>query len=165
MRLLSKIENGLSAESCKTTETSAECDTRSGNLTMEQPIENAGNQEMDKAKWWQSTSSKRVGTALLVVAVAGTVIWRIFFYPFVSTDDARVTMTVVRIASFGTGGRIIKVNVEEGSRVKAGDVLIELDHRVPQQDTAEQRQKLILQKKSFNVCSSFSNKALSLHRT
>lgn len=121
----------------------------SGNLTMEQPIENAGNQEMDKAKWWQSTRSKRVGTALLVVAVAGTVIWRIFFYPFVSTDDARVAMTVVRIASFGTGGRIIKVNVEEGSRVKAGDVLIELDHRVSQAKYDRAKAKADFAEKEF----------------
>jgi len=106
--------------------------SNSGNLTMESPIGNAVNEGKENVKWWQSTRSKRVGTALLVIAVAGTVMWRIFFYPFVSTDDARVAMTVVRIASFGTGGRIIKVNAEEGSRVKAGDVLIELDHRVPQ---------------------------------
>lgn len=121
----------------------------SGNLTMERPIGNAVNEEMDKAKWWQSTRSKRVGAALLVVAVAGTVIWRIFFYPFVSTDDARVAMTVVRIASFGTGGRIIKVSAEEGSRVKAGDVLIELDHRVSQAKYDRAKAKADFAEKEF----------------
>ncbi|MGE3386033.1 MAG: HlyD family secretion protein [Bdellovibrionales bacterium] len=106
--------------------------SNSGNLTMERPISNAVTEEKEQMKWWQSTKSKRVGAALLVIAVAGTVLWRILFYPFVSTDDARVAMTIVRVASFGTGGRVTKVNVEEGTRVKAGDVLVELDHRAPQ---------------------------------
>ncbi|MBL7671530.1 MAG: HlyD family secretion protein [Bdellovibrionaceae bacterium] len=123
--------------------------SNSGNLTMERPIENAVNEEKDNVKWWQSTKSKRIGTALLVIAVAGTVMWRIFFYPFVSTDDARVAMTVVRAASFGTGGRIIKVNVEEGSRVKAGDVLVELDHRVPQAKYDRAKAKADFAEKEF----------------
>lgn len=123
--------------------------SNSGNLTMERPIGNAVNEEKVDVKWWQSTRSKRVGTALFTVAVAGTVMWRIFFYPFVSTDDARVAMTVVRVASFGTGGRITKVNVEEGSRVKAGDVLIELDHRVPQAKYDRAKAKADFAEKDF----------------
>ncbi|MGE3757218.1 MAG: HlyD family secretion protein [Pseudobdellovibrionaceae bacterium] len=123
--------------------------SNSGNLTMERPIENAVNEEKVNVNWWQSTRSKRVGTALLVIAVAGTVVWRIFFYPFVSTDDARVAMTVVRATSFGTGGRIIKINVEEGSRVKAGDVLVELDHRVPQAKYDRAKAKADFAEKEF----------------
>ena len=40
-------------------------------------------------------------------------------------------MTVVRAAPFGVGGRVIKLNVIEGSVVKAGDILAEIDHKVP----------------------------------
>lgn len=123
--------------------------SNSGNLTMERPVGSVANEEKDSVKWWQSTRSKRVGTALLVIAVVGTVMWRIFFYPFVSTDDARVAMTVVRVASFGTGGRITKVNVGEGSRVKAGDVLLQLDHRIPQAKYDRAKAKADFAEKEF----------------
>lgn len=123
--------------------------SNSGNLTMERPIDNTVIEEKEKIKWWQSTKSKRVGATLIVIAVAGTVMWRILFYPFVSTDDARVAMTVVRVASFGTGGRVTKVNVEEGSRIKAGDVLVELDHRVPQAKYDRAKAKADFAEKEF----------------
>ncbi|MGE3682332.1 MAG: HlyD family secretion protein [Bdellovibrionales bacterium] len=123
--------------------------SNSANLTMERPVGNTISEKKEKIKWWQSTKSKRVGAALLVIAVAGTVMWRIFFYPFVSTDDARVAMTVVRVASFGTGGRVTKVNVEEGSRVKTGNVLVELDHRVPQAKYDRAKAKADFAEKEF----------------
>jgi RND family efflux transporter MFP subunit len=47
------------------------------------------------------------------------------------------------------GGRINKVNVEEGSRVKAGDVLIELDHRVPQAKYDRAKAKADFAEKEF----------------
>jgi len=102
-----------------------------------------------KLKWWQTTRSKRLGAVMLIIAITGTIVWRIFFYPFISTDDARVAMTVVRVASFGTGGRIIKVNVEEGSRVKANDMLVELDHRIPQAKYDRAKAKADFAEKEF----------------
>lgn len=121
----------------------------SGDLTMNGSTEKVETRTDGKLKWWQSTKSKRVGIVLLAIAVIGAVIWRISFYPFVSTDDARVAMTVVRVASFGTGGRVTKVNVEEGTRVKAGDVLVELDHRVPQAKYDRAKAKADFAEKEF----------------
>lgn len=86
----------------------------------------------NRASWWKTRRARNAGLVTAVVALAGFAVWWFAFRPFVSTDDARVMMTFVRVAPSNVGGRIEKVNVEEGSRVKAGDVLVEIDHRIPQ---------------------------------
>ncbi|MDD5457244.1 MAG: HlyD family secretion protein [Candidatus Margulisbacteria bacterium] len=83
-------------------------------------------------KWWQYRRSKIVGSVLLIGFVAGMLIWLYMFRPYVSTNDARIATTLVRIAPTGVSGRIEKVNVIEGDRVKRGQILIELDHRIAQ---------------------------------
>jgi RND family efflux transporter MFP subunit len=85
-----------------------------------------------KIKWWKTKRSQQVGIALGILAVLTFIVWLVAFHPYVSTDDARVSMTLVKVAPVGVSGRIEKVNVTEGSKVKAGDVLVEIDHRVPQ---------------------------------
>jgi RND family efflux transporter MFP subunit len=82
--------------------------------------------------WWRSRRAKTVGSVGAVIAVIGLIAWWFLFRPYVSTDDARVAMTFVRLAPSNVSGRVEKVNVEEGSRVKAGEVLVEIDHRIPQ---------------------------------
>lgn len=82
--------------------------------------------------WWKSRRTQQVGIATLVIAIVGLVSWFFLLRPFVSTDDARVAMTFVRLAPSSVSGRIEKVNVVEGDRVKTGDVLVEIDHRIPQ---------------------------------
>jgi len=82
--------------------------------------------------WWQSRRSQRVLAVTAIVAVLGTAVWRFKYYPYVSTEDARVAMTVIRLAPAGAGGQIIKVNGIEGAKVAQGDVVVELDHRGPQ---------------------------------
>ena len=82
--------------------------------------------------WWQTPRAKRVLAISAVVALLGVGLWRVKYYPYVSTEDARVAMTVIRLAPSGAGGRIIKVSGTEGSHVNVGDVLVELDHRGPQ---------------------------------
>jgi membrane fusion protein (multidrug efflux system) len=86
----------------------------------------------EKQLWWKSPLARKVGVGLAVVAVIALLGWWFFLHPYVGTDDARVAMTLVRVAPSGVSGRIEKVNVTEGSRVKAGDIMVELDHRVPQ---------------------------------
>jgi membrane fusion protein (multidrug efflux system) len=76
--------------------------------------------------------------------------WFFFFRPYVRTDDARVAMTFARVAPSSVSGRIIKVNVTEGSRVKAGDVLVELDHRVPQASYERAKTKFELAERDRN---------------
>jgi RND family efflux transporter MFP subunit len=88
--------------------------------------------KLKKAPWWQTKNGKRSLAGLGVLAFLSLVVWFFFFRPYVSTDDARIAMTFARLAPSHTSGRITQVNVTEGSRVKAGDVLVELDHRIPQ---------------------------------
>jgi len=99
--------------------------------------EHAGSEQEQKSPskprhWWQTPRAKRVLTITAIVAVLGVVLWRVKYYPYVSTEDARVAMTTIRLAPSGAGGRIIQVNGTEGTRVEEGDVIVELDHRAPQ---------------------------------
>ncbi len=87
-------------------------------------------QKSAKRSWWETKRAKTTGLVCLIIAIFGVVAWWYLFYPFVSTDDARVAATLVRIAPEGISGRIEKLNVTEGSRVKKSDILIELDHRL-----------------------------------
>jgi RND family efflux transporter MFP subunit len=88
--------------------------------------------KLKKFPWWQTKNGKRSLAGLGILALLSLVVWFFFFRPYVSTDDARIAMTFARLAPSHTGGRILQVNVTEGSVVKAGDVLVELDHRIPQ---------------------------------
>lgn len=94
--------------------------------------------------WWQTRRAAQVGTVVLILALLGTIAWWFLIRPFVTTEDARVAMTLVRVAPSNVSGRIEKVNVVEGTRVKAGDVLVEIDHRIPQAnfDRAQARSQL-----------------------
>lgn len=96
------------------------------------------------AAWWKSRRSRLVFLWSAVLALTGFLVWYILFHPYVSTDDARVAATLVRVASQGAVGRIEKVNVSEGDRVKVGDVLIELDHRAAQAQFDKNKARLDL---------------------
>lgn len=101
-------------------------------------------------KWWQTPLAHKVGLGLIILAIAGTVGWYFLFYPYVATDDARVDMTLVRVAPSGVSGRVTAINVTEGSVVKKGDVLVELDHRVPQALLEKAQAKEQLAKKDLD---------------
>jgi len=80
--------------------------------------------------WWVHDRAKKTGKITAAIIAAGVIIWFFAFHPFVSTDDARVAVTLVRVAPEGAGGRIVKLNIKEGDRVKKDAVLLELDHGV-----------------------------------
>jgi len=94
-----------------------------------------------KNKWWRTKKSLLVMKISGAVAFLALLVWWIFFHPYVSTDDARVAATLVRVASQGIAGRIEKLNVEEGSKVKKGDILIETEHRTAEAQLARARSK------------------------
>lgn len=87
-------------------------------------------------KWWKTQRTRNIGLGLVVLGLAGTAVWWFAFHPYVSTDDARIAMTFVRVAPSRVSGRIEKVMVIEGTQVKSGDTLVEIDHRVPQANFA-----------------------------
>jgi membrane fusion protein (multidrug efflux system) len=82
--------------------------------------------------WYKTTKAKISGLVILIVAFMTLIVWFIFFRPYVSTDDARVAATIIKVANRGASDLIEKVNVIEGSIVKQGEILVELDHRSAQ---------------------------------
>jgi len=94
---------------------------------------------------WHRTRRTKI-TALIasVFALICIIAWWFLFRPYVSTDDARVAATLVRIAPEAVGGRLIKLNVKEGDRVKKGDILGELDHRIAEAQLKRAKAKAAL---------------------
>jgi membrane fusion protein (multidrug efflux system) len=84
---------------------------------------------------------KKIITAVVVVVLlVGT--YMIYQYlNFVSSDNAQVNANSVLIAS-KVAGYITKVNVEEGQKVKAGDVLVEIDERDYQNNLTQAKGEL-----------------------
>lgn len=99
--------------------------------------------------WWKTKRARRAALIALGVAGVGLIVWWFFFHPYISTDDARVAMTLVRVSPANVSGRIEKVNVSEGSRVKAGDILVEIDHRIPQANFDKAKSKADLSQRDF----------------
>jgi RND family efflux transporter MFP subunit len=60
--------------------------------------------------------------------LVGLVAWWFFFHPYVSTDDARIAATFVKVSNEGAGGPLVILNASEGTPVTTGMVLAELDH-------------------------------------
>ena len=81
--------------------------------------------------WWKRARVRWMAVAVIIAIVAVFSAWWVFFRSYVSTNDARVATNILRVAPVGVGGIIEKVAVEEGDFVKAGQVLVEIDHRVP----------------------------------
>ncbi|MCX5725795.1 MAG: HlyD family secretion protein [Candidatus Saganbacteria bacterium] len=82
--------------------------------------------------WWKRSRIRWFAVALIVVILLGFVYWWGFFRAYVSTNDARIATNILQVAPVGVGGKIEKVMAEDGSFVKAGQVLVEIDHRVPE---------------------------------
>lgn len=94
--------------------------------------------------WWKTKRARMTGMISLAVAFVGLLGWWFFLHPYVSTDDARVAATLVRVAPEAIGGRVIKIAVTEGDRVKKGDVLVELDHRITDAQLQRAKAKSVL---------------------
>jgi RND family efflux transporter MFP subunit len=114
------------------------------------PAEAPGAWATPVAPWYRQPQAIKAGKALLAAAAAGLVYWAVFVLPYVSTDDARVAATLVRVAPEGAGGRVIKINVTEGDRVKAGQALVELDPDTAQAQLQRARAKALLARKELN---------------
>jgi len=85
-----------------------------------------------RANWWESPLARKVGAVSLAVTLGLVAFWWFSIHPYVSTDDARVSADLIRIAPDGVEGKLIRVNVLEGDRVTQGEVLAELDHTMYQ---------------------------------
>lgn len=92
-------------------------------------LNDTGGSENKNEAWWKTRRSKYAGIGIGIVAFMGFFVWWFNFHPYVSTDDARVDADIIRVANQGASQPIVKVFVEEGDSVKAGMLLVELDHR------------------------------------
>lgn len=78
---------------------------------------------------------------LLVASLGGCVIWYKFFRPYVRTNDAQIDGYKVAVCSDITA-RIIKLYVDEGSYVKEGELLADLDDSILQSQKKEAKAKV-----------------------
>lgn len=78
--------------------------------------------------WWKHPRSQATFRVALIVVLAAVVVWWFFFHPYVSTDDARVDATLVRLSNEGAAGPLISLYATEGTPVTIGMLLAELDH-------------------------------------
>ena len=85
--------------------------------------------EKPQIRWWRTDRAKKAGYAGLAAAVISLLVWFFLFRPYVSTDDARVDATVVKLANRGASAQTEKILVKEGDIVKKDQVLVELDRR------------------------------------
>ncbi|MFT3998725.1 MAG: HlyD family secretion protein [Rhizobium sp.] len=66
--------------------------------------------------------------ALAVLAVAAWFVWKIYFYPYESTDDAFVDARSFSVAA-KVSGYVAEVPVTDNQHVKPGDVILRIDPR------------------------------------
>jgi multidrug resistance efflux pump len=78
--------------------------------------------------WWKHPRSQATFRVSGAVILVGLVAWWFFFHPYVSTDDARIAATFVKVSNEGAGGPLVILNASEGTPVTTGMVLAELDH-------------------------------------
>ena len=115
-------------------------------------------------QWWQTDRVRWFAIAVLAVIVAAFFVWWIYFRSFVSTNDARIATNIIRVAPVGVGGAIEKVTVEEGDLVKAGQVVAEIDHRVPDAQLSKAKANFQLAKLELNRARSLASNNVSALR-
>jgi membrane fusion protein (multidrug efflux system) len=67
-----------------------------------------------------------ISFTLMAIFVGIFWFWRVYFYPFASTEDALIQAPNMSISPV-VSGQIIQMEVEEGARVKKGDLLFVVD--------------------------------------
>src|SRR5512136_314428 len=67
-----------------------------------------------------------LGAFCLAIGLYFGIQWLLFRWHYVSTDDAQVKGNLVNLSA-KVSGRIVQLRVEEGDRVQAGQVLVEID--------------------------------------
>ncbi|MDK4712712.1 HlyD family secretion protein [Rhizobium sp. CNPSo 4039] len=100
----------------------------------QQPVDDAGRQN-------DATAEKRPSfirrhplsillgiVVLLALIVAAWFVWKIYFYPYESTDDAFVDARSFSVAA-KVSGYVAEVPVTDNQSVKAGDVILRIDPR------------------------------------
>ena len=111
----------------------------------EQVIENPGNgkaaTKTPQASAAASKKKKLILRSIAAIAALGVTYFIYDYIFFVSTDNAQIQANTVIMTS-RVSGFITKVNVEDGQKVKAGDVLVELDAKDFKSRTSQSENEL-----------------------
>ena len=84
------------------------------------------------------------------LSLGGWFVWYKFFRPYVRTNDALIDGFKVAVGSDITA-RIIKLYVDEGDYVKAGDLIADLDASIPDSQKIEAEAKIVALKASVEL--------------
>ena len=101
-------------------------------------------QEHHNKPWHKRKRVQWFAASLIAVVLVGFAAWWIVFRSYVSTNDSRIDMNIIRVAPVGIGGTIEKVMVEEGDAVKQGQVIVEIDHRIAEANNQKAQAKFEL---------------------
>jgi membrane fusion protein (multidrug efflux system) len=96
---------------------------------------------------------RAVAVGVLAVAALGVVGWYVMHAGLEDTDDAQVDADVVSVPA-QIGGPVLKVLFAENQRVKAGDVLVELDPAQPKARLDEAEAQLAADKAAADAADS-----------
>jgi len=121
-------------------------------------------QQQPAVLWYQTDRVRWFAIAVVGVALAAFLLWWFYYRSFVSTNDARVATDIIRVAPVGIGGVIEKVSVEEGDQVKTGQVLVEIDHRIPDAQLAKARANFQLAALELDRARSLASSNVSARR-
>jgi membrane fusion protein (multidrug efflux system) len=91
------------------------------------PAAQAAKVHVEDSAWHSRPAARLASQVTLGLFAVGLLYWWFGVHPYVSTDDARVSATLVRVAPEGAGGRVVELDAAEGDTVTAGEVLIRLD--------------------------------------
>jgi membrane fusion protein (multidrug efflux system) len=105
---------------------------------------------MENKQWWQRKRIQGFAAATLAAIAVIFFIWWGFYRFYVSTNDARIATSILRLSPVGVGGVIEKVLVAEGDTVKVGQLLVEIDRRVPEAQVKKAKARLRLTQAELN---------------
>lgn len=99
--------------------------------------------------WYRQRAAVLSFRGVAAAAVVALLYWFFAVRPYVYCDDASVSATLARVAPEGAGGLVTRVDVEEGDRVAAGQVLVELDPSKAQADLEGAQARAVLAAKEL----------------
>lgn len=120
--------------------------------------------EQDKKNWWQRARVKWFAGAVAGVIILGSIFWWLYFRSYVSTNDSRVETNILRVSPVGVGGVIQKVTADVGDFVKAGQVLIEIDRRMPEAQYKKAKARYQLARIELDRARGLAEKSISAVR-
>ncbi len=122
---------------------------------------NAASDTTNEIQLWERPAVKWFLIGCLAAIVLVFLMWWAFFRSYVSTNDARVATNIIRVAPNGVSGVVEKVLIEEGDVVKKDQVLVEIDHRIPQAQLVKAQARFKLAKTELDRANGLEHKGFS----